>query len=146
MASEDHDFEEINHFSLFGKTYTWETEQKGAVGKFSPKGIEQLLAELPEKVDIFENAYKNAASLSDATRQFVHDLFGSEGLVVLDPDHTDLKRAFSKVIKSDILHNEANALVEKTTGQLEALNYKGPGFFQGNQFLLFGKGAKRKNR
>ena len=27
MASEDHDFAEINHFSLFGKMHTWETTQ-----------------------------------------------------------------------------------------------------------------------
>ena len=29
MASEDHDFAEINHFTLFGKSYSWETEQRG---------------------------------------------------------------------------------------------------------------------
>jgi bacillithiol synthase len=28
MASEDHDFAEINHFSLFGKMHTWEDEPK----------------------------------------------------------------------------------------------------------------------
>ena len=31
MATEDHDFEEISYFNLFGKKYTWQTQQKGAV-------------------------------------------------------------------------------------------------------------------
>ena len=32
MATEDHDFDEISYFNLFGKKYTWQTQQKGAVG------------------------------------------------------------------------------------------------------------------
>ncbi|HYG53219.1 MAG TPA: bacillithiol biosynthesis BshC, partial [Flavobacteriales bacterium] len=43
LASEDHDREEIDHFSLFGKTFKWETDQGGAVGKFSTKGIADVL-------------------------------------------------------------------------------------------------------
>ncbi|WP_416171478.1 bacillithiol biosynthesis protein BshC [Algoriphagus boritolerans] len=34
MASEDHDFEEINNFKLDGKKYQWNSTQKGAVGEF----------------------------------------------------------------------------------------------------------------
>ncbi len=33
MASEDHDYEEIKSFRLYGKKYTWQTEQSGAVGR-----------------------------------------------------------------------------------------------------------------
>jgi bacillithiol synthase len=36
MASEDHDYDEIKYFRLFGKKYTWNTKQSGAVGRFSP--------------------------------------------------------------------------------------------------------------
>ncbi|HCM74968.1 MAG TPA: bacillithiol biosynthesis cysteine-adding enzyme BshC, partial [Cytophagales bacterium] len=31
MASEDHDFEEISYFKLYGKKYKWDTDQKGGV-------------------------------------------------------------------------------------------------------------------
>ncbi len=34
MATEDHDFEEINHFNFFGKNIKWESSQTGAVGDF----------------------------------------------------------------------------------------------------------------
>src|SRR5680860_5529 len=43
MASEDHDFAEINHFNLDGELFSWETEQKGAVGEFQlDQGIKDL--------------------------------------------------------------------------------------------------------
>ena len=34
MATEDHDWDEINHLHLFGKTYTCTSKQTGAVGRF----------------------------------------------------------------------------------------------------------------
>ncbi len=33
MASEDHDFDEINYFNLFGKKVSWNRESGGAVGE-----------------------------------------------------------------------------------------------------------------
>lgn len=124
MASEDHDFEEINHFNLFGKTYSWQTEQQGAVGRFSPEGINQILEELPEKIALFETAYQEYETLADATRYFVNELFGEYGLVVLDADDPGLKAAFSGIIKDDLLHHKANELIEKTAASLNKMNYK----------------------
>ena len=43
MATEDHDFEEISYFYLFGKKYTWETGQTGAVGRMNPQEIKTIL-------------------------------------------------------------------------------------------------------
>src|SRR5690554_6322863 len=66
MASEDHDFEEINHLHLFGSTFSWETEQKGPVGRFSLEGIERLKADIlskfgnnPEYSEYLDQFYKN---------------------------------------------------------------------------------------
>ena len=53
MASEDHDFEEIDHFNLFGKKYTWETKQTGAVGRFDPSSLKAIIDSLPEKIELF---------------------------------------------------------------------------------------------
>jgi uncharacterized protein YllA (UPF0747 family) len=86
MASEDHDFAEINHFNLFGKRYEWQTEQKGVVGRFKLNGIENLLNELPEKFPVFEKAYRESKTLAEATRKIVNELFGEFGLVILDAD------------------------------------------------------------
>ncbi|MGB3619373.1 MAG: bacillithiol biosynthesis BshC, partial [Catalinimonas sp.] len=58
MASEDHDFAEINHFHLFGQTYAWQTDQRGAVGRFRTEGFDGIFAALPEAAPLFERAYR----------------------------------------------------------------------------------------
>lgn len=124
MASEDHDFEEISYFSLFGKTYTWETDQQGAVGRFHPNGLSKVLDELPEKTPVFEKAYQDQETLADAVRYYINELFGQYGLVVLDSDNAELKAGFSSVMQEDLLQHTAKQQVEETSAQLEEMDYK----------------------
>jgi bacillithiol synthase len=124
MATEDHDFEEINHFSLFNKTYTWQTDQKGAVGQMQCAEIEAILNEMPEKVALFEKAYRNAGCLAHAVRAYMHELFGTKGLVCLDGDDVLLKTEFKEVIKDEILKRKTFEIIEKSSENLEKLGYK----------------------
>ena len=124
MASEDHDYDEIKYFRLNGQKYTWKTEQQGAVGRFRTTGFDSILAQLPGNTDIFREAYTNNQLLGDAVRQYVHSLFGDEGLVILDADNRDLKRKFTTVMQDDILHNRILHSVDQTNKQLEELGYK----------------------
>ncbi|WP_377469456.1 bacillithiol biosynthesis cysteine-adding enzyme BshC [Pontibacter silvestris] len=124
MATEDHDFAEINHFNLFGKKHTWETEQSGAVGRFATEGLEQVLEELPEAYPVFEEAYRKSNNLADATRAITHALLGEYGLVSVDGDDAELKRALIPVIEKELTENLSNKLVEEANAQLETLEYK----------------------
>ena len=124
MASEDHDFEEIASFQLFGKKYTWETTQTGAVGRMNPKELSTVLAQLPDSFPLFEQAYLENDTLAAAVRTYMHALFGVDGLVCLDADDADLKRLFLPVIEEDLLHQTASQLVHERTIQLEDLSYK----------------------
>lgn len=124
MASEDHDFEEINHFNLFGKTYSWNSDQKGAVGKFDPQDIEEIFNSIPEYPEIFKKAYLNHDTLADATRYLVNELFGEEGLIIVDGDNRILKSEISPLIKEELIHNHAHNLVQKTSSELGSLGYK----------------------
>src|SRR5690606_18955547 len=54
MASEDHDFEEINHTQIFKHTIRWKKDAKGATGRLD-------LADIRETVE----AYQNILGLSD---------------------------------------------------------------------------------
>ncbi|MFT4851153.1 MAG: hypothetical protein ACI83B_003717, partial [Sediminicola sp.] len=53
MATEDHDFDEINYFNLFGKKVEWKRESGGAVGALSTAGLSEILKEL--KVQLGES-------------------------------------------------------------------------------------------
>jgi bacillithiol biosynthesis cysteine-adding enzyme BshC len=124
MASEDHDYDEIKYFRLYGKKYVWETDQKGAVGRFDTKGIDKILNELPGDVSIFKEAYLKNSKLSDAVRSYVNALFDNEGLIVIDADNKELKSLFKKVIYDDVINCATLPLVDQDNKKLEALGYK----------------------
>lgn len=136
MASEDHDFEEINHFHLFGKKYNWQTDQKGPVGRFKPHSLNVLFHELPESIELFEQAYLDYSTLAEATRFYVNELFGEHGLVVMDADHPSLKASFAPYIKREIFNSLANALVESASQSLVDLGYKSQAFSREINFFF----------
>jgi len=123
MATEDHDFAEVNHFSLFGKPYTWESTQKGAVGRFSLHDMASLLASLPEIDPVFTQAYTQHKNLADATRAITQALFGEYGLVALDGDNPELKQIFAPVVKKELQEQTSNDLVNQVSEKL-AEHYK----------------------
>ncbi|MBY0426543.1 MAG: bacillithiol biosynthesis cysteine-adding enzyme BshC [Cytophagales bacterium] len=123
MATEDHDIEEINHFYLFGKKYTWETDQTGAAGRLSTDTLSALWPSLPEKIQLFEQAYTNGKTLSEATRILVNEIFGTYGLLIIDGDTPALKREFIPVMENDIFNQHSLQCVTETSSLLEALHY-----------------------
>jgi bacillithiol biosynthesis cysteine-adding enzyme BshC len=124
MASEDHDFAEINHFNLFGKEYRWESHQRGAVGRFNLEGITEVLEQLKDCPKLFEEAYREGKNLAEATRNIVNQLFWDYGLVVIDADHRDLKKIFTPVIRDEIINQNTFQRVVKSTEALQAKGYK----------------------
>ncbi len=126
MASEDHDFAEISHFRLFGRTHSWHTEQRGAVGRMNPRELIDVFNDIPEKLSLFEEAYLKHNTLADAVRYYMHELFGAQGLICLDADDQDLKRIFSPIIRDELLQQQTSLLVNSTTEELNELGYKTP--------------------
>lgn len=124
MASEDHDFDEIKYLKLYGKKYTWESAQTGAVGRFNPKELKTLLADVPGAIELFKTAYLKHNTLADAVRYYVNALFGHEGLVVVDGDSRALKSVLAQVMEDDLFRHTAKGLVDTTNAALEALGYK----------------------
>lgn len=144
MASEDHDLEEISHFNLFGKKYKWETSQKGSVGKMKPHSINNLIDQLPDPVPLFEKAYLNYDSLSEAVRFYVNELFGNHGLIVLDADDRRLKSLFAPIIEKEIFENKSNELVNASSERLEAAGYKNQAFSREINFFYMEKGLRSR--
>ena len=123
MATEDHDFAEIDHIHLFGKTLRWHRSDggAGAVGRLSMAGFETVLNELNELTgpsanardlhDLFRRAYLGQNTLADATRYLVHEFFTGDGLVILDGDDLSLKELFhpaaGREIKEKLTHKHA---------------------------------------
>ena len=129
MATEDHDFEEINYFNFRGKKFKWNKESTGPVGRLSTEGLQEILSIFEKELGsgsnaieikkLFESAYANIDTLANATRKLANELFGSYGLVVIDADNSQLKRQFIPYIKEELLQNTSYKKVSETLGQLK---------------------------
>lgn len=145
MASEDHDFAEIDHFYFDGKNYSWKTNQKGAVGEFLlDDGMGALLKEAAFAPEFFKKAYLEHKTLADAVRHYVNHLFGDKGLIVVDGNSPALKSLFREVIKDDLFRHSAHQLVNATTEKLEAMGYKSQIYPREINFFYLDKGIRER--
>ncbi len=129
MATEDHDFEEINHFTFKHKKINWNRDSFGPVGRLTTEGLENVFAVFESEIGIgnnaeslknlFKKAYLEHSNLADATRYLTNELFAKEGLVIIDGDDADLKKIFIPYIKNELLHQTAFAKVNETIPHLE---------------------------
>ncbi len=124
MATEDHDWDEINHFHWLGKKFEIATSQKGAVGRFSLSEFEPFLKEIPTTIPAFQDAYSQAKNLSQAVRMYMHELFGGQGLICLDADDARLKTIFTPIVLADLFDHAHLAPVENATKSLIEMGYK----------------------
>ncbi|WP_400193109.1 bacillithiol biosynthesis cysteine-adding enzyme BshC [Hymenobacter sp. B81] len=149
LASEDHDFAEINHFHLFGKRLEWAVDGSGAgpVGRLPLDGLtEAILSQLPAELPAgFREAYEHSATLADATRRLVHALFGQYGLVSLEPDDAELKQALVPVLHEELQRQPAYHAVQASNQQLEAAGYKPQVYARPlNLFYLTSEGRRER--
>lgn len=134
MGSEDHDFEEINHFHLFGKKLAWQTDEIGACGNFNPSSLKDLADEalsilqpMPhaaEILQIFKQHYGTATTLAEATQSIINELFGHYGLVVIHPNHQQLKKCFEKIFSAELNEQVVATYSQAALNQLNDLGYK----------------------
>lgn len=128
MATEDHDFAEINHFN-FKSNIKWNRESSGPVGRLSTDGLKLVFEQFSAEIGIGENAdflkelfyksYIEHSNLADATRFLANELFKNEGLVIIDGDSKSLKKLFIPYIKEELLHKTSFKKVTETTSHLK---------------------------
>jgi bacillithiol biosynthesis cysteine-adding enzyme BshC len=136
MASEDHDFAEINFFNFKGKKVQWNREASGAVGDLKLDGLDQVFeaysSQLPstsnasELKKIFKEAYTKHADLAQAMRFLVNELFKDYGLVIVDGNDRDLKSCFIPYLQEELTQQTSFTKVSEANHKLNALegNYK----------------------
>ena len=128
MATEDHDFEEINYFNFKGKKISWNKESKGAVGRFDTKGLDAVYGSFSKEIgtgnnanyllDLFKKSYFEHQNLADATRFLANELFKNEGLVIIDGDSNELKKLFVPYVKRELVEQISYQKVTETLPKL----------------------------
>lgn len=137
MATEDHDFDEINFFNLHGKKFKWNNADKRAgktaVGKLSTDGLEEVYKLFSAEIgggengrflkSLFEEAYLNHTNLTDATRYIANKIFGNYGLVVANADDSCLKSHFIPYVKNELTDKLSHKKTSETVEKLNSLEY-----------------------
>lgn len=133
MAGEDHDFEEIKNTHVFNKTFTWNTDQQGACGRFHLNEVPELIQSIKDSVNmdeaqkellqVFEDIYQQSKSLAEASAKCIHHFFGDEGVIAIDGDHTEFKSNIREMIKADVLDSANIAEFNQISEELEKNAY-----------------------
>lgn len=131
MASEDHDFEEIQSANIFNQQIKWESKQSGPVGRFETKDIEVAK-------EIFSSFFDNnpdsdvhrllsslkGATYSEAFRSFIHTLFSDYNLLIIDGDDPVFKELFLPVMRKEITGRFSEGAVNEVSEKLKSQGYK----------------------
>lgn len=130
MATEDHDFAEINHINLFNQKITWEKQSPHdeVTGRISTEGLNQELQKIESlfqddsvlaKVRELTHIYKSTKNLAQASRLLVNHLFGEHGIVVIDGDDPKLKSLFKQYMLLEVNEEVGFKTVTATNQYLE---------------------------
>lgn len=137
MATEDHDFEEINFFNLNGKKFKWnkanENAGKDAVGNLSTEGLEEVFQLFSAEIgggkdadylrELFENTYLKHDNLTDATRYLANELFKDQGLIIIDAKEKELKKLFIPYASRELTEQVSYNTTFPKTEALDEMGY-----------------------
>ncbi len=123
LASEDHDFEEINSVQIYNQEFSREEEHGWPVGRLSPKSILSLLKQVEQKLDSTEenkkylelckHAYNTFPRLAQATHYILDQLFGDQGLVIIDADSQILKKQMQDIFIDECINRQGEIAILK---------------------------------
>lgn len=113
MASEDHDFAEINHFKTENNYYEINEKSGGPVGRITISDtffISEFEKEFKDSVFgtelilMMKEAYKVGNTLTEAIKTLVNRLFSEFGLLIMDGDSKELKNQIKDIFRDELLH------------------------------------------
>jgi bacillithiol biosynthesis cysteine-adding enzyme BshC len=153
LASEDHDFAEINHVSLpagrdLEKLEYPQRDQTAAAVPVGGVVLAEAIAELTAKAcellgpseatDALAAAYKPGRTFAQAFADFYSRIFAAQGLLVLDASGRELHRIGAPVLRAAIERaDEFNAALQERNQQLEAAAYHAQVAVAEHSSLLF---------
>ncbi|CAG5080354.1 bacillithiol biosynthesis cysteine-adding enzyme BshC [Parvicella tangerina] len=131
MASEDHDFDEVNQVKIFDHVLSSNQQKTGPMGRIDPDTFDSVFEELKEilgtsqeateLIQLFTDAFEQR-SWASFTRYWVNEIFNGE-VIIIDGDDRELKKMFVPVVHSELNEQITDKKVTSTNEQLEELGY-----------------------
>ena len=134
MGGEDHDFEEIASINLFGKRFTWQTDQLGATGRMMLNGLDQIIEDIKrtlgggeyafDLINKLEEALASSKTYGDFMIRFVDSLFNRFGLIIINMDNEGFKKKLVPYVQTDIETKISQISTLKDQASLEKAGFK----------------------
>ncbi|NBR82674.1 MAG: bacillithiol biosynthesis cysteine-adding enzyme BshC [Flavobacteriia bacterium] len=129
LASEDHDFDEVDHFYFSDRRFSVQRSEAGSVGRTALPDLNAILQELEERMGqgktqsrilaMLRSAYGQAGiSWSLATRKFLNALFGDTGPILLDADDARLKRCALPLFEKELKEGHSHSAAKRSSDRL----------------------------
>lgn len=154
LGSEDHDLEEVRHFSIFNEMISWDPGEKGPIGKMSCSGIQDLVSQLSvtlqglphaeEMIGILSKSLSPGITFSGMTRAILQELLGEQGLLVVDLDHPEAKAAFVPVMEDELIHHRVRKCVDPVLEEMDKAGIRHQA--TGREINLFYVDQRGRNR
>jgi bacillithiol synthase len=143
MATEDHDWEEVNHyFASFADKITYLAEFAGPVGRHVL--IDSIASILPPDLPVQLGAfYGPGRTMAEAFRSLMHHLFRQFGLVILDADRPVLKQSFVPAMARELRGDGMAAPVRATSKALEEMGFKAQIYPRDINLFYLGDGSRQ---
>lgn len=125
MGSEDADLKELGEVSINGEKLQWNTNQQGAVGRMAVDDalinlIDRISNELSSEpygkklIELLKQSYSKGKTIESATFELVHQLFESYGLLIILPDHAQVKTLMKDIFKKEVTTSFSEKILEET--------------------------------
>ncbi|SHK29230.1 bacillithiol biosynthesis cysteine-adding enzyme BshC [Epilithonimonas mollis] len=133
MATEDHDFDEIDHFKTREHYYEIKGIAGGDVGNIKIDEnffIQEFEKEFKDNLYGIElilwiiQAYKKGNTHTQAIRYLVHQLFSDYGLLTVDGNEKELKSQVKDIFRKELLSNQLFETTKNQRGFLEKEYHK----------------------
>ena len=129
LASEDHDFDEVDHFYFSDRRFSVQRSEAGSVGRTALPDLNAILQELEERMGqgktqsrilaMLRSAYgQTGISWSLATRKFLNALFGDTGPILLDADDARLKRCALPLFEKELKEGHSHSAAKRSSDRL----------------------------
>ena len=114
LASEDHDFAEVQWVFGESEKHIWQADHRGEeVGRMTLTGLleafESWSNDLEEDVSgvksLLEYSIQKGHTYSQFYTRLLNHWYGEKGLVVIDASHSKLKENFSKILTQELEGN-----------------------------------------
>lgn len=134
INGEDHDWNEINHFHLFGKKYSWDKSISGPVGRIDLEGLQSVVDSVLTVLErephielvrgILNSSLEGVRTYAQFHQKLLSLLFGNEDLIVLNSDDPELKGSFAPVMRKEIQNHFIHSNVETDQESLRQNSFK----------------------